>query len=126
MFTLTASQPDWQKAVQEIALTTEAKARFILESVGPDVVAQLEALTEQKRGWISRSGELAGSYAFEVKPFRGGAMLILRVDADHAIYLEARDGFFVLNGVMDRGGPVETALREVCARIAPEFTVLVA
>jgi len=124
MLTLTVGKPEWQKAVAAIALTTEAKARLIVESVGKETVAYLKSRTEQDRGWVNRSGELARSYRYSVAEVLGGAALTLYADADHAIYLEARDGLFVLNGITDRGGPIEQALREVCAAIAPEFTVV--
>lgn len=123
MFTVqSTSSPDWRKAVAELGASTEMKAQLILESVGAEVVAYLKSRTEQERHWIVRFGELEQSYGYEVKPFRGGAMLILRAEAEHAIYLEARDGFFVLHGVTDGGGPVEQAIRDVISVIAPELT----
>jgi hypothetical protein len=102
----------------------EEKIRLVMEAVGTETVAYLKGLTQEQRGWATITGELAAGYAFEVTQVDGGARLTLRNDVDYAIYLEAKHGFFVLSGVLDPGGPVEQALVEVCARIAPEFQVV--
>jgi hypothetical protein len=42
---------------------------------------------------------------------------------EYAIYLEAHDGYFVLSGIMDPGGPVEKEIRRLVGMVAPEWTV---
>lgn len=137
MLRLSVSQPDWQQAIRELAISAEEKAKKVLESVGIETVSYLRSLTDEmrppaKRGegerqahpghWADVTGQLALSYAWDVQGLPGyGARLTLSNSAEYAVYLEARDGFFVLSGVTDPGGPVEQALRQAIAAIAPEW-----
>jgi hypothetical protein len=125
MFTLSVRQPDWQKAVQEIALSEDDMIRLVLEQVGKETVAYLKGLTKEERGWASITGHLAASYqAPVVTKIKDGWRLTLANTAYYAVFLEARDGMFVLSGVTDPGGPVEKALIDVCQKIAPDWTVV--
>lgn len=139
MLTLSVRKPDWQKAIQGLAVETEQKIRLVMEAVAVETIAYLKSHTAERRPparrggplrpahpghWADVTGQLVNSYAWEVNPIDGGTRLVLRNDAEYAVYLEARDGFFVLSGVTDPGGPVEEALVEVCAKIAPEFRVV--
>jgi hypothetical protein len=123
-------------ALEEDALR---KLELILEAVGASTIAYLRSLTSEMRPpargkdeyrrahpghWADVTGQLANSYSYEVER-RGDdeVVLILRNDAEHAIYLEAREGFFVLSGVADPGGPVEQAIRRVVPIVAPGWEV---
>lgn len=73
--------------------------------------------------WADITGHLALSYAFSVVPTWNGARLTLSNSAEYAVYLERRNGFYVLSGVTDPGGPVETQLRAAVAVIDPTWEV---
>ena len=120
---------------------TSEKIRQLLEAVGILTVAFLRSFTSETRPpvrgantprpahpghWADISGHLALSYDKEVKQSEGGGWLLeLSNSAEYAAALEARDGFFVLSGVTDRGGPVEEAVRRAVAQVAPDWTVTV-
>lgn len=96
--------------------------------------------------WADITSNLANAYRFEL--YAGGARIRwtdagaeLRVQGsfteridfplelrlingmEYAAELEARDGYWVLSGVADPGGPLESALRTVLARLAPDMEV---
>jgi hypothetical protein len=74
-------------------------------------------------GWADKSGRLARSYDYEVaRTGDGVALTILNTDAK-ATLVEARDGYFVVSGVTEAGGPVDRALREAIAELAPGWEV---
>jgi hypothetical protein len=111
-----------------------------LEATGIKTVEFLRSFTSEvrppKRGateprpahpghWADVSSHLALSYGSHVEHGeQGGYRLVMTNSAEYAAALEARDGFFVLSGVTERGGPVEMALREAVASIAPDWTVV--
>jgi hypothetical protein len=74
--------------------------------------------------WAARSGQLALSYSFEVVVGADSVTLILRNTAEYAFWVEVMDGFYVLSGVMDDGGPVEHALRAIVGRLFPDWRVV--
>jgi hypothetical protein len=124
MFTLTSTtSPDWREAIRQLQAPLEEKLRRVADEVGREVIQRLKDLSAGDRGWQNRTGALEESYGYETKTIPGGAVLILKVDAPHAIFLEARDGLFVLNGVADRGGPLERALVEAAQAIEPDWIV---
>jgi hypothetical protein len=73
--------------------------------------------------WADVTGQLALSYAFTVVTTPKGAMLTISNSAEYAAALEARDGYFVLSGVMEDGGPVEQAIRRAAAALAPGWII---
>lgn len=74
-------------------------------------------------GWADKTGRLARSYGYEVaRTANGVALTILNTDAK-ATLVEARDGYFVVSGVTEAGGPVDRALREAVAELAPGWEV---
>lgn len=75
--------------------------------------------------WADVSTVLAASYDSEVERTATGVTLVLRNTAEYAFWVEVRDGFFVLSGVTDPGGPVEQAFRTVAARLAPDMEIVV-
>lgn len=118
----------------------DTKIYRLLEAIGIKTVAYLRSFTGQTRppirggnaprpahpgGWADVSGQLAASYGYIVArtSLTGGWRLVLMNGAEYAAALEARDAFYVLSGVTDRGGPVETALREAVQEVAPDWVV---
>lgn len=140
MFTSTFSNPDFTEALVALAATQERKIEFILRTVGSEVVTYLRTLTNEMRPpwptpngpgraahpghWADRSGNLANAYGFEVTKTLDGFVLALYNTMDYAVYLEARVGFFVLRGITERDGPVERAIREAVASVAPGWTIV--
>ena len=114
----------WDKAIQAHAQAAQDKIELVLEKVGEEVTRRLVALTETEQGWRNVTGNLEEGYTWHVDGIDGGARLILRNDVYYAVFLEARDGFMVLHGVLDPGGLVEQVLVEVAAEFAPEWTVV--
>lgn len=127
------------KVIAELKITIEQKMMAVMDAVGAETITYLQtdlpgrspphksnppAGPFKPGGWRSITDELAESYGYEVGPIKNGVRLTLRNTADFAIYLEFRDGFFVLRGVTDPGGPVPEALIKACAKVAPEFKVL--
>ena len=71
--------------------------------------------------WADVRGTLALGYQWSVDPVGSGAILTLSNPVEYAAALEARDGYFVLGGVMDPGGPVEQAIERAAALVAPTW-----
>lgn len=75
--------------------------------------------------WADRTGQLAAGYRYTVTRSGRGAVLTLENPVEHGVTLEAREGYFVLSGVADKGGPVEAALRAAIAALAPGWDLVV-
>jgi hypothetical protein len=130
-----ANMTDWMRNhVQE----TDKRIELILQIVGANTVAYLRSLTTVRRppvrkgegerwahpgGWADISSNLANAYAFEVRQSGAGWELVLSNHMEYAAYLEAKDGYFVLSGVTEPGGPVEQAIRDAVAEVAPGWVV---
>ena len=140
MLTLQVNAPDMAAAIRALAVSEQEKMVMVLESVGIDTIAWLRSLTEEMRPpvrstegerqahpghWADRTGQLALAYDHKVER-RGttGAVLILSNSSEYAGALEAHDGYFVLKGVLDFGGPAAIALRMAAAKIAPSWRVV--
>lgn len=140
MFTSAFSDVDFRESFAALTIPVEKKIEFVLREVGIETIAYLRKLTGELRPpwpsaggpnrpahpghWADRTGNLANAYGWEVSPLPDGFVLALYNTMEYAVYLEAHDGFFVLSGVTERGGPVEKAVREAIATIAPEWTVI--
>lgn len=126
-------------ALAEVERDLDLKIRQVLEYIGLQTVAYLRSLTSATRppiragaaprpahpgGWADVSSDLAASYAYTIEPMAGGWALVLTNGMAYAAALEARDGFWVLSGVADPGGPVEVALRKAVAVLAPDWTIV--
>lgn len=74
--------------------------------------------------WADISGQLAASYSHKVERTFDGARLTIMNGAEYAAALEAKEGYFVLGAVTDKGGPVEDAIRQAVAIIAPDWKVM--
>jgi hypothetical protein len=140
MLQFSVRKPDVQKAVADLKVSIEEKARLVLEAVGVEVIAYLKSITDERRPpargglaerfahpghWADVTGILANSYGWEIVKIPGGWRLVLYNTAEYAIHLEHKEGFFVLSGVADPGGPVEEAVAEVVPRVAPGMRVVV-
>lgn len=119
--------PSYRKGVESTVFVTKQKAVYAAHVVGSETIAFLRSLTDNMRpparngegmrrahpgGWADVRGTLAGSYSYRVEPTEFGAKLILINTAEYAVYLELMDGFYVLSGVGEKGGPIDTILRE--------------
>lgn len=136
--TFQVAEREMLDTIHALEMDTHQKIRHVLEAIGTETIAFLRSLTEnmadpirpgegQRRkhpgNWADITGNLANAYAHRVVEIVGGWSLELSNSMDYAVYLEARDGMFVLKGVTEQHGPVEQALRKVVARIAPDWTV---
>lgn len=70
-------------------------------------------------GWSDVTGRLARSYAYQVMRVGSGVALTILNTDQKATLVEAKDGYFVVSGVTEAGGPVDRALREAIAELAP-------
>ncbi len=126
------------EALRDVERDVTLKIRQLMEYIGTETVAYLRSYTalmappirpgdpERRRHpgyWSDRSGALAGAYDHEVSQSARGWTLTLTNSMEYAATLEARDGYYVLSGVADPGGPVEQAMRRAVAIIAPDWTV---
>jgi hypothetical protein len=73
--------------------------------------------------WADVTSNLANAYSFEVDVGDDYGQLMLKNSMEYAAYLEAKNGYFVLSGVLEPGGPVERAILHVLAEIAPDWQV---
>lgn len=127
MIKATVKKANYRKAVESTVFVTKQKAIYAAHVVGNETVAYLRSLTDDMRpparngegprrahpgGWADVRGTLAASYSYKVDPTEHGARLTLVNTAEYAIYLELMDGFYVLSGVGEPGGPIEMILKE--------------
>jgi phage gpG-like protein len=127
------------EALQTIEQDASRKIELVLRQTGILTIQYLRSLTNETRPpwrkgegprrahpghWADITGRLANGYAWDVGPSDdGGWALLLSNDTEYAAALEARDGFFVLKGVAEPGGPVERMLRQAASVTAPEWEV---
>ena len=139
MLSLQVNSDGFAQAIRALRVSEMERAKMVLDSAGIDTVAFLRSLTTEMRPpvrssegprqahpghWADITGNLAGAYDARAILIAGGAMLILSNSMEYAGILEKRDGFFVLRGVTDPGGPLEQELRAAIARIAPSWRVV--
>lgn len=142
MLTVAAGETEGtDKLIEELQRDALKRLEPLAQQVGDDVIRYLRELIaerqapwpdpagpgrQERRGhWADRSGELARSYRVEVERDSQSVRLVLRNDSDHAFWVEVMDGLFVLSGVLEPGGPVDHAFREIAARVAPDFEIVV-
>ena len=138
-FELSIDQDSFRQALRTAEMEEQRKIELLLEAVGAETVAFLRTLTAETRpgvrpgeparrahpgGWADITGNLANAYAYEVQRIPDGATLVLSNSMEYSAVLEIRDGYFVLRGVTDPGGPLEQALRRAIPQVAPGWTVL--
>lgn len=61
-------------------------------------------------GWADISEDLKKKYFTDVQFVEGAWRLTIGNKSDHAVFVEARDGFFVVHGVLEPGGPVARSI----------------
>lgn len=140
---LSIEQRGVRESIAALQLDATTKVRLVAQQVGIETIAYLRSLTSEIRPparrapgaplggprrahpghWADRSSNLALAYAFEVEERGDEIVLVLRNHMEYAAMLDVKDGFFVLRGVADPGGPVERALRKAIPEIAPGWVV---
>lgn len=127
-----------RQAVRDLERPLFAKLRVLLRRVGQRTVRYLRSYTGEYRpaaqegdptrpehpgGWADITGRLRKGYRQSVRQYRarGEIVLALKNDVWYAHILEVRDGFWVLQGVAEPGGPVEVAIRDAIAELAPDM-----
>jgi hypothetical protein len=138
MFAIEITAPVFPADSFELSDVQRAEMHEVLSEVGRRVVAYLRSLTNEMRPpirtggatraahpghWADVTGRLAAGYEWRVDDTPTGAQLLLFNEVEYAAYLEAHDGFFVLRGVADPGGPVEIAMREAVPQVVPGWEV---
>jgi hypothetical protein len=123
---------------KEMQMGSRAKIRNILNHVGIKTIAYLRELINETRPpirageparqarqghWADNTGNLARAYAWELDEGPSSITLVLSNSMEYAAALDAKEGFFVLRGVADKGGPVEQMLRKAVKIIAPDWEV---
>lgn len=101
-----------QFGVARVKLTAKTRG-----SINPDRPAH-------PGGWSDVEGDLRDKYygRVEVSP-NGGHRLVIGNRSEHAAYVEAMDGLFVVTGVFQPGGPVMRALNKYLKKHAPGVKV---
>lgn len=120
----------------EFIAEAQSDLEAIAEMVGVETIAELRSLTSEMRPpikaggkwrkahpghWADRRGTLVNGYQWEVVVTPGTVTVILRNVIEYAIYLELHDGYWVLSGATEDGGPAERALRRAVERVRPEW-----
>src|SRR4051812_20452932 len=70
-------------------------------------------------GWADVSGDLMRKYKFRVDNDGNGWRLAIINNSEHAVFVEAMAGLFVVHGVLDPSGPVERALKKAMKQLTP-------
>jgi hypothetical protein len=138
MFAVELTQTAFEPGVFGLTEVARAGMRAVLSEAGRQVIDYLRSLTGEMRPpveaggamrpahpghWADVTGALAAGYDFRVEDTNDGVQLVLLNDVGYAVFLEAHDGFFVLKGVADAGGPVSQAMRSVVSEIMPGWEV---
>lgn len=128
-----------QREMQRFEGAVYDKVWAILHLVGADLVAWLRSYTNEWRPpapggagmrrahpghWADITHKLEQGYGFRVEGGAGkSARLIIFNTTEYAVYLEAKEGFFVVSGAIAPNGPFAETLRKVVARHAPGWRV---
>jgi hypothetical protein len=131
-----APPPKLEPIVVRIQRQVMVDTKHVLEAVGEAVVKYLRSLTGEMRPparfgggmrpahpghWADVTGELAKSYSWHVVQAGFYYQLEIRNSSGHAAALEAMDGFFVLTGIQEPGGPIDRAFETVIPIVAPNL-----
>lgn len=124
------------EAMKEIEADAFIKLRKICDFVGIRTIELLRSYTGKMRppirpgeparkarygNWADDSGNLARAYAYEIEQTPTSISIVFSNAMEYAAALDVKEGFFVLRGVADSGGPVEQMLRRAIAEIAPDM-----
>jgi hypothetical protein len=131
--------PDLGPMLLELEQDTRTRIIMVLEAIGLETIAYLRSKTKEMRPpvragrkprpahpghWADVTGQLVNSYSYRVENLPHGVSLVFENSAEYAAALEAKEGYFVLSGVADPGGPVDQALRRIVPIIAPDWTII--
>jgi hypothetical protein len=138
MIEMEAVQDDFLReateAVDQGLVSQKEAVRNLMDMIGIDVVNYLRGYTSQRQppvrrgqadrkahpgGWADVTSNLMNGFRYDVIEDAGSVWLQFSNSMEYAATLEARDGYFVLEGITDEGGPVEEALNKVISRVAP-------
>lgn len=131
-YTIGTRPPDYRVGYHGAGARQTTTERYIFGGSGRTERARVwaPASPEQKAprpahpgGWADISKDLMRHYGYNVEKVDGSWELSIINDSDHAAYVEAMNGFFVVTGVLKTGGPVEKALRQAIQRIAPDWVL---
>lgn len=135
MIKFSFSEPNISEGLNEIEEDALERGRLLLEMAGAETVAYLRSLTDRMQppvrkaegprpahpgNWADITGDLARGYGYTVDKGVDHVDLTLWNREDYAAALEAKDGYYVLSGVAEPGGPLDAAIREAAPRIGLE------
>lgn len=124
-------EESWREEFLALEMDVAEKVERMLHVTGQEAVAFLRSLTNKMQppvgageawrrahpgGWADVTGALALGYGYEVLVFGNlsapeGWGLLMKNTMEYAVYLEDRNGYWVLSGITDPGAPLEVALR---------------
>ena len=130
--TVEVDERSLEEEVARIEQETAASIERVLDRVGKRTVEILQGYvgeTEDGRpahpgGWGDRTGKLAAGYSYDVTRESDGWLFELRNTARHAHLIEALDGYFVVRGATEPGGPVWVALAQAVRELMPDWQVV--
>jgi hypothetical protein len=129
-----APAPELEPVIVSIKRQVMVDTKRVLEAVGEEVVQYLRSMTSEVRPparvggperlahpghWADDSGDLARGYSWQVVTAGFRMQLIFRNGVKYAAYLELMEGFFVLTGIEEPGGPIDQAFTKVLPVVAP-------
>jgi hypothetical protein len=112
-----------EKVMQYIGIKTIAYLRELINETRPPIRKGEPARRARQGHWADNTGNLARAYSWDVAVHSDGVTLTLMNNMEYAAALDAKEGFFVLRGVTDKGGPVERMLRDAVKAIAPDWEI---
>jgi hypothetical protein len=140
MLEFEAGSFDFLDALEALELEAIDSLFLALDSIGRETIEYLKSETDEVRPpaysggperqahpghWADVTGDLKRGYRYTVDRRRtANPTLKLENRSGHAAILEERDGFFVLSEVMDKGGPVERAMKRAVHRFFPGSTIV--
>jgi len=126
------------ETLKEIEADISVKLRKVADFVGIRTIELLRSYINETRPpvrpgeparkaryghWADNSGNLARAYDYNVEQTPNSITIVFSNSMDYAAALDVKEGFFVLRGVADRGGPVEQMLRRAVQELAPDWTL---
>ena len=144
--------PDMRQFIKDIEASTDEKVGIIMEQVGIEMILFLKSYTTRMQppdyrvtyyggdktaprpahpgNWADISGQLRVHYRHKVEKLAtGNWSLAIWNDAtaedghNLAAYVESREGYFVVTGIMEPGGVVMWTLQRAIKRICPDWNV---
>lgn len=129
--------PDFTEVMRTSELDALDAAQMLLEMAAVECVAYLRSFTSKMQppvrrselprpahpgGWADVTGDLARGYGYTVDKdaLADSVSVTLWNREDYAAALEAKDGYYVLTGITDPGGPMDKAVRRMAAELGLE------